>query len=113
MIFDWYNGGDWGGIPVRRLGHVMADVINAADEVYRLLNLGLGLGQSNPLLGLQFKKGILNSDKITILGTGINADPAWYDGIRVRHRGHHWSWPGGADCLADGPGRRRCRSRRL
>ena len=83
MIFDWYNGGDWGGIPVRRLGHVMADVINAADEVYRLLNLGLGLGQSNPLLGLQFKKGILNSDKITILGTGINADPAWYDGIRV------------------------------
>ena len=80
MIYDWYNGGEWGAVA---LGHIMADVINAADDVYHLLNLGLGRGQSNPLLGLQFKKGKLNSDKITILGTGINADPAWYDGIRV------------------------------
>lgn len=27
MIFDWWNGGAWGGVPACRLGHVMADVI--------------------------------------------------------------------------------------
>jgi hypothetical protein len=79
MIFDWYNGGDWGGLPVRRLGHIMADVINAADEVYRLIKVGLPLGGTNPLSPLRFKKGPSTLDIITLLGTGVDADPAWFD----------------------------------
>ena len=82
MIYDWYNGGDWGGLPVRRLGHIMADVINAADEVYRLIKVGLplvGIGSTNPLSPLRFKKGPTLLDVITLQGTGIDADPAWFD----------------------------------
>lgn len=36
MIYDWYNGGEWGGLPVRRLGHIMADMYGAMAESYRL-----------------------------------------------------------------------------
>ena len=84
MIFDWYNGGEWGGLPVRRLGHIMADVINAADEVYALLDVGLGVWDSNPLGLLQFKKGPYATDIITLTGAGVNADPAWFDGLNVQ-----------------------------
>jgi len=79
MIFDWYNGGDWGGVPVRRLGHIMADVINAADEVYRLIKVGLPLGGTHPLSPLRFKKGPSTLDIVTLLGTGIDAQPSWFD----------------------------------
>lgn len=32
MIRTWWQDGVWGGVPVRRLAHVMADVINACEQ---------------------------------------------------------------------------------
>jgi hypothetical protein len=65
MIYDWYNGGDWGGIPVRRLGHIMADMEGAMVESNRLAN------QSGDPPGLFKANG----------SQTLSADPSDYDGM--------------------------------
>jgi len=79
MIFDWYNGGDWGGLPVRRLGHIQADMINAFSALYRVVGV-TAADPSNPLGSRVMKK---NQTDTVSLSTDPAALASWFDGIPV------------------------------
>ena len=79
MIFDWYNGGEWGGLPVRRLGHIQADMINAFSALYRVVGVTNVIG-SHPLGSRTMKK---NCTETVSLATDPAAMASWFDGIPV------------------------------
>jgi len=74
MIFDWYRGGDWGGIPVCRLGHIMADLVNVAYETYDYIKA------SGSYTAPQFKRG---NGNIILFTSAPNAAASWWDGLPV------------------------------
>lgn len=74
MIFDWYRGGDWGGIPVCRLGHIMADLVNASYILFRFVTPTGTTGAP------QYKRG--NGNAISF-ASAPNAEPSWWDGLPV------------------------------
>lgn len=74
MIFDWYNGGDWGGLPVRRLGHIMADFVNASWILYDYIRT------PGTYTAPSYQKG----DGTAIsFATHPNALPTWWDDLPV------------------------------
>lgn len=79
MIYDWYNGGDWGGLPVRRAGHIQADMINAFSALYRVVGVTNVIG-SHPLGSRAMKK---NETDSVSLATDPEALASWFDGVRV------------------------------
>jgi hypothetical protein len=81
MIFDWYNGGDWGGLPVRRLGHIQADMINAFSALHRVVGVTNAYGAGvNPFGPRAMKK---NRTQTVSLATDPAALASWFDGIPV------------------------------
>ena len=81
MIYDWYNGGDWGGLPVRRLGHIQADMINAFSALHRVVGVTNAFGAGvNPLGPRTMKK---NQTQTVSLATDPAALASWFDGIPV------------------------------
>lgn len=79
MIFDWYNGGEWGGLPVRRLGHIQADMINAFSALHRVVGV-TAAAPLNPLGPRAMKK---NRTQTVSLATEPAALASWFDGIPV------------------------------
>jgi hypothetical protein len=74
MIFDWYNGGDWGGLPVRRVGHIMADFVNASWVLYDYMRT------PGSYTAPSYQKG----DGTAIsFATEPNALASWWDGLPV------------------------------
>lgn len=74
MIFDWYRNGEWGEIPVCRLGHIMADLVNASYVLYDYVST------PGPYAAPQYKRGNGNVIPYT---TAPNAEASWWDGIPV------------------------------
>ena len=74
MIFDWYNGGDWGGIPVRRLGHIMADLVNVSYEAHQYMS------SAGAYTAPQYKRG---NGNVISFSTAPNAEAAWWDDTPV------------------------------
>lgn len=74
MIFDWYRGGDWGGIPVCRLGHIMADLVNASYQAYEYMS------NAGAYTAPQYKRG---NGNVISFSSAPNAEPSWWDGVPV------------------------------
>lgn len=74
MIFDWYRDGDWGGIPVCRLGHIMADLVNVSYEAYEYMS------NAKTYTAPQYKRG---NGNVISFSAAPNAEPSWWDGLPV------------------------------
>ena len=74
MIFDWYRGGDWGGIPVCRLGHIMADLVNASYILFRFVT------PTGTTDAPQYKRG---NGNVISFSTAPNAEASWWNDLPV------------------------------
>lgn len=76
MVHDWWNGGAWGGVPVCRVGHVMADLIratakvNVADEY-----ANLGDDRFPYSLGFKTKTGAALTNPATVQASAFDGLP--------------------------------------